>query len=103
MNIILPEEDGTSFNLSWLLAYLIHEGRTFIIQGQQNCSLSEHTKDKSLDYWLRKNVARYPDRTQATNELISSICDTGLFYENPSLICPNTGRSCAGIELVPRK
>jgi hypothetical protein len=99
MIINLPEEDGSSFNLSRLFRFLISEGRPYIIQGQQNCSLENHTKDKSLDYWLRVNVARYPDRKQATNELIDIICRTGLFRRVPNLLCPNSRRECEGIEL----
>jgi hypothetical protein len=101
MIITLPEEDDTQFDLQLLIRHiLIEERRRYIIQGQQNVSLQEHTKDKSLDYWLRSNVARYPDRKQATNELIHRICNSGLFRENVNLVCPNTGYVCSGIELV---
>jgi hypothetical protein len=98
--ITLPEEDGTQFNLATLIRHLITEGRPYLIQGQQNVSLVDHSKNKSLDYWLRENVAQYPDRKQATNELVARICDTGLFRENANLVCPNSGRACGGIELV---
>lgn len=97
--IDLTEEDGGSFNLAALIRHLISEGRPYIIQGQQNCSLANHTKDKSLDYWLRQNVAAYPDRKQATNELVTNICSSGLFRQRSNLVCPNTQRECDGIEL----
>lgn len=100
MIITLPEENGTQFNLASLIRHLITEGRPYIIQGQQNVSLAKHSKNRSLDYWLRENVAQYPDRKQATNELVAQICNTGLFRENANLICPNSRRSCHGIELV---
>jgi hypothetical protein len=100
MDIKLPEEKGKSFNLAMLLRLLVDEGRPYIIQGQNNCTLDNHPRSKSLDYWVRNTIAEYPDRKQATNKLVASICETGLFRINKKLWCPDTGKPCKGIELI---
>ena len=73
--------------------------RDYIIQGQQNCSLADHTKPHSLDYWLRTNYARTPDTKQATNDVIDQLVETGLFEIDRKLHCPDSGRLCKGIKL----
>ena len=100
MLITLPQDSDNQFNLSLLIRHLINQGRTYIIQAQQHEALENHSKDLSLDYWIRQNIANNRDTAQATNEVIEQICATGLFKLNLNLNCPNSGRNCAGIELI---
>lgn len=100
MQITLPEDNGTQFNLDLLLRHMIAEGITHIIIGQQHVALANHTKDRSLDYWLRTNIAGNQDTAQATNEVIEQICNSGLFVRSNNLMCSNTNQVCSGIELV---
>lgn len=100
MQITLPEDSNTQFNLSQLIRHLIEVRRTYIVIGQQHVALANHTKDLSLDFWLRSTIANNQDTAQATNELINQIVGTGLFRQTPNLSCPNTGNLCNGIELV---
>lgn len=100
MQITLPEDSNSKFNLSQLLRHLIGVHRTYIVTGQQHVVLAQHTKDLSLDYWIRSVVAQNTDTAQATNDVINQICATGLFRQSGKLNCPNTGNLCNGIELV---
>lgn len=99
MQIILPEDSNSQFNLSRLIRHLIDVHRTYIITGQQHVVFAQHTKDLSLDYWIRSVVAQNVDTAQATNNVTEQICATGLFRQSENLNCPNTGKLCAGIEL----
>ena len=44
---------GAGFRVSQLISHIRSTGRGYIIQGQQNVTLADHTKPQSLDYWLR--------------------------------------------------
>jgi hypothetical protein len=70
---------NVQFDEQDLISYIRKSGRDYIIQGQQKCSLSEHTKPSSLDHWLRLNYATNPDTKQAVNEVIEHLVATGLF------------------------
>ncbi len=100
MQITLPEDGNNQFNLSQMIRHLIGVQRTYIIIGQQHVALAQHTKDLSLDYWIRNTIAQNQDTAQATNDVIDQICSTNLFRRSENLPCPNTGSPCNGIELV---
>jgi hypothetical protein len=87
------------FDPSELFQHIKSSFRDYIIQGQQECVLAEHTKPHSLDYWLRTNYARTPDTKQATNDVIDQLVETGLFEIDRKLHCPDSGRLCKGIKL----
>ena len=92
---------GAGFDTDDLVSYIRGSGISYIIQGQQNCTLGNHTKPSSLDVWLRKNYANNPDIKQATNDVIESLVLTGVFREG-CFDCPDSGRTgLKGIELVP--
>lgn len=99
MKINLPEDGHRQFNLSALLKYLVDSKRYFIVVGQQHEKLEKHTKDLSLDYWIRKNIAVNKDTAQATDNVVEQICATGLFTVTKNA-CPNTGVSSKAIELI---
>ena len=82
-----------------LISHILKTGRDYIIQGQQNCSLANHTKPNSLDYWLRVNYATNADTKQAVTSVIEDLVKTGLFEEADDLQCPDSGRLCKGIRL----
>jgi hypothetical protein len=87
------------FRLSELVAHIQHRGRGYIIQGQQNCRLAEHTKPRSLDVWLRANHTERQDTRQATNRLIEILVATGRF-EIDHRPCPDSGRHCKALCLI---
>lgn len=95
--IDLPQ--GGAFDENLLIAHLRSTGRDFIIQAQQNQSLADHTKPRSLDYWLRTNGAQNPDTKQAENEVLVALVRTGRFVIEDSLLCPDTGQLCKGVRL----
>ena len=64
---------NAQFDEQDLISHIIKSGRDYIIQGQQNCGLSEHTKKHSLDYWLRVNYAANSDTKQAVNEVVEKL------------------------------
>jgi hypothetical protein len=90
---------GAGFRLSELVAHVQHSGRDYIIQGQQNCALEEHTKPHSLDVWLRKGYASRKDTRQAVNRVVDALVATGEF-EIAYLPCPDSGRRCKGLRLL---
>ena len=92
---------GGHFDEELLVHLLLNTGRDFIIQGQQACSLADHTKPASLDYWLRKNVAPNQDTKQANNEVMEALANTGLFAIEENLLCPDSGFPCKGLRLLP--
>jgi len=96
--ITLPYGNNT-FDSDDLINHLRQSGRDYIIQGQQACSLANHTKPNSLDYWLRKNYASNPDVKQAVNEVMEHLVATGDF-EGWRFPCPDSGRVCKGIRLA---
>lgn len=91
---------GATFQVRTLIQHLKNSGRQHIIQGQAKCKFSRHRKPRSLDFWLRRNFARNPDTKQAVNDLIHQLVSTG-FFEAGEFPCPDSGRLCKGIRLVP--
>lgn len=90
---------GTGFPVSALVAHIERSGRNYIIQGQQNCTLKEHTKPHCLDVWLREGYAARRDTRQAVNQVVDDLVATGLFkvtYEP----CPDSGRTCKALRLA---
>jgi hypothetical protein len=98
--ISLSEDDNNAFHVASLLRHLIAVQRDFIVQGQQHVALANHTKQSSLDYWIRNNVAQNNDTAQATNAVLTQLCNTGLFVFDAQLICPDSGNACRGIRIV---
>ena len=90
---------GGSFNEQELVKHIRQSGRNYIIQGQTACTLANHPKPASLDYWLRQ-FAHNPDTKQADNNVIAKLVATGLFKVSYKLRCPNSGRLCKGLVLV---
>lgn len=100
MWITLPYYGNRQFHLSRLIRELIENRRMdYIIQGQQEVTYNNHSKQSSLDYWLR-TIANNSNMKQATNAVINQICDTGLFEITEDLQCPDAGTRCKGIRLV---
>ena len=93
---------GAGFYVSQLIAHIRSTGRDYIIQGQQNCSLKDHTKPRSLDVWLRENCTHRKDVKQAVNEVMDALVATGLFEVERGLICPDTGYPAKGLRLLDR-
>ena len=87
---------GGTFNEQHLLDYINQSGRNYIIQGQENCTLQNHPKPQSLDYWLRQ-FADKPDMKQADNEVVAALIATGLFTLSNNLICPTSDQRCKGL------
>jgi len=88
--IELSEEKGKFFTTDELKDHIRQSGRDYIIQGQENCGRDDpdHSSPNSLDFWLRDNYADYPDRKQATNEVITALVETGEFKEG-KFRCPD--------------
>jgi DNA-3-methyladenine glycosylase I len=101
--IELPHgEAGAGFYVSQLIDYVRRSGRDYIIQGQQACSLRDHTKPQSLDVWLRKNCTRRKDTKQAVNEVVDALVASGWFRVEQGLLCPDTGHPSKGLRLLDR-
>ena len=96
---------NAQFDEQDLISHILASGREYIIQGQQNCSLANHTKPSSLDHWLRSNYSTNPDTKQAVSSVVEDLLKTGLFEELNDLQCPDSGRACKGIRLktIPQK
>jgi len=94
---------GAQFDEKELIENLKAHFRDYIIQGQQNCSLLNHTKPNSLDYWLRINYAHEPDTKQAVNEVVDQLVATGKFEKAYGLSCPDSGKRCKGLRIVSKK
>jgi hypothetical protein len=90
---------GAAFKIGDLMRYLKDSGRSYIIQGQTQCTFGRHPKPSSLDFWLRKNHAKNPDTKQAVNSVVCQIISTGLFTEG-KFTCPDTKHLCKGIQIV---
>jgi len=87
------------FEESYLVAYIKKSGRNYIIQGQTACSLKDHPKPSSLDFWLRQ-FGKNPNTKQADNNVVKKLVETGLFKESPNLVCPDTGNRSKGLIMV---
>lgn len=96
--IRLPFEK-TFFDINLLIDYFKSNKIQYIIIGGQHVKLSRHTKPKSLDYWLRENVARNKDTCQISKKFIEGLCNTGRFKVKENCICPGTGQRCRAIVL----
>ena len=91
---------GAGVHVSELVSHIRGTGRDYIIQGQQKCTLDDHTKPQSLDVWLRTRFTTRRDTKQADNALVEALVATGLFELVRALRCPETGRLCKGLRLV---
>lgn len=91
---------GTPFDENNLVTYIKASDRDYIIQGQQACSFSDHSKPNSLDYWLRQNYANNRDTKQAENSVLDALVATGKFTIDPNLFCPDSKSRCKGVRLV---
>ena len=101
MRILLPHGGpGASFDVEQLVDHLRQTGRRYIVQGQQNCHLADHTKPNSLDVWLRHGFAANHDTKQATNAVLAAIVATGRFALRERLLCPDSGHRAKGLQLV---
>lgn len=90
---------GGAFDEHDLVDHIRASGRDYIIQGQQTVSHDEHTKPKSLDYWLRQ-FGNSPNTKQAENSVLDALVDTGLFEIISNLLCPDSSEPCKGLRLV---
>jgi hypothetical protein len=90
---------GAGFRVSALEAHIRRSGRDAIVQGQQNCTLENHTKPHSLDVWLRRHYTARQDTKQAVNQVVEVLVATGRF-EIAYVRCPDSGRRCKGLQLV---
>lgn len=97
----LIEALNGSFDVNHLIEHMRNSGLEYLIQGQQACSYADHTKKKSLDYWIRGRCAAKRDQKQADNRVITQLVNTGFFREDAKLDCPETGHKCKGVVLVP--
>ena len=98
--ITLTDNERSRFHVSALLNYLNNQQRDCIAHGAQVVPLAAHTQRRSLDYWLRTQVARNADHPQASVEVIQQLCDTGLFVLDKKMPCPDTGKLCTGLRVV---
>jgi hypothetical protein len=98
--IYLPHGGGGKFDACELVKHIRASGRDYIIQGQQMASFANHTKPRSLDYWLRQKFAKQRDTKQAVNSVCEDLVATGLFKISYDLVCPSTGRRVKGLRLV---
>jgi hypothetical protein len=99
---------GACFDEQELIDHIKSKFRDHIIQGQKACTLKNHTKPNSLDYWLRENHSMGKSGTmQATNEVVEQLEATEMFYVVEDLSCPDSGQPCKGLKLTkwitPRK
>ena len=90
---------GAGFPVSTLIDHIRSTGGDYIVQGQQNCILEEHTKPHSLDVWLRRNYTERKDTRQAVNQVVKALVATG-YFEVARLPCPDSGRRCKALRLV---
>ena len=95
--------ENAQFDEQLLVNHLRQGLRDYIIQGQQNCSLENHTKRQSLDYWLRSNFAKNHDTKQAVNDVVDDLVATGLFEIDKNLRCPDSGYKCKGLKLTKKE
>ena len=97
--ISLPHgELGAGFDAVGLKNYMLEKGIDYIIQGHRKCSLAEHRKPSSLDYWLRERHTKRQDTMHAVRRVIEQLVGTGMFCRG-RFTCPDSGRRCQGIAL----
>jgi len=90
---------GGEFDEQDLIDHINQSGRNYIIQGQKVCTVQDHTKPSSLDYWLRQ-FAISPDMKQADNNIMAALVATGMFTESVNLNCPDSNNPCKGLVIV---
>jgi len=95
-------EPGAGFCVSELIDHIRSTGKDYIIQGQQQCTLENHTKPHSLDVWLRKGFTDRKDTKQADNEVVDALVASGWIEVEQGLICPDTGYPSKGLKLSDR-
>jgi DNA-3-methyladenine glycosylase I len=93
---------GAGFYVSELIDHIRSTGRNYIIQGQQQCTLENHTKPRSLDVWLRRGFTDRKNVKQAVNEVVDDLVETGWFRVEYGLVCPDTGYLSKGLRLLER-
>ena len=98
--ISLPQ--GHQFNEHTLIRHILASGRDYIVQGQQICRFSEHSKPRSPDYWIREYFAANRDTKQAENQVMDDLAVTGHFSLATGLRCPDKGTSCKGLRLIKK-
>ena len=91
---------GAGFRVYELVSHIRSTGRDYIIQGQQQCTLANHTKPHSLDVWLRTTYASYPDTRQTAKAVMNALEATGRFEVVWGLPCPDSGRPVKGLRLL---
>lgn len=98
MRIQFQHSGLDTFLVSDLIADMQRLGMTWIIQGQRNCTLAQHSKPQSLDYWMRSRCGN-PNTKQAVNQVFDDLVATQKFIAG-QYQCPDTGRQCKGLKLV---
>ncbi len=94
--------DRAGFDAVELKKYMVNNNMTCIVKGARKCTLAEHKKPKSLDYWVREHKNTIHRNTmQAVKEVIDKLEETGLFCET-KCTCPETDRLCDGLALTTR-
>ncbi len=73
-------------------------GGTIILGGSQ-CTLTNHAKPYSLDYWLRTNGAANAGTKQVTRAFVDELVETGRF-ERVRAVDQNTKRYCGALRLT---
>jgi hypothetical protein len=91
---------GAVFLVSELISHIRSTGRDYIIQGQQNSTLANHTKPQSLDVWLRTRFPKRQDTKQAVNQVVQALVATGHLEIVRRLPCPDSGRLCKGLRVL---
>jgi hypothetical protein len=97
--INMPCGGGSQFDEQDLIAHIRASGRDYIVTGGRKCTLANHQKPHSLDFWLRHQTHRQ-DTLQTCQEVIGELVATGLFVEERGLNCPDSGHACKGIRLA---
>lgn len=79
--ITLPYAGNTEFHVNSLINLLTSRQNDRIVIGAQQCALDDHSKQHSLDYWLRSQIVpeQYRNTKQAVNAVIEQICSTERF------------------------
>jgi hypothetical protein len=95
----LPADNDATFHVA-LLSHLNDRQRDYIALGEQQASVSEHTKRQSLDFWLRTHMARDADQAQATQTVLKLLCATGLFKVDHQVPCPDTETTYTGLRVI---
>ena len=90
---------GLAFDEQELIDFIKASGKKFLVQGQRNKTLENHTKLNSLDVWLRKRFPKKQDTKLADNYVIDALLKTGKFTATND-ICPDSGRFCKSIRLA---